>query len=153
MREDKSVKYNLDIALSKVVLGLGLYTHPDLDFRLDIEELPDINGYPELISLALHNIVQNALQAIAERKGSIVIRAYNESNNVCVLVKDTGVGISQGNISRIFEPFFTTRAVGQGMGLGLAIAHGIIQKHNGSITVQSVENEGSEFLVRIPLSV
>jgi len=66
-------------------------------------------------------------------------------------VEDTGVGISELDLARIFDPFFTTKEVGAGTGLGLSIAYGIIQKHQGSITAESKEGEGTRFIIRLPL--
>jgi signal transduction histidine kinase len=68
-----------------------------------------------------------------------------------VIVKDTGPGIPNLNISKLFEPFFTTKKKGKGVGLGLSVAYGIIQEHGGSIFVRSRDKQGASFEVKLPL--
>jgi signal transduction histidine kinase len=68
-----------------------------------------------------------------------------------IYFKDTGVGVSEKNISKLFEPFFTTKKKGKGVGLGLSVAYGIIQEHGGSIYVESRAEEGTSFNVKLPL--
>lgn len=63
---------------------------------------------------------------------------------------DNGCGMTKDTISRIFEPFFTTKPMGQGTGLGMSISYGIIEKHNGSIDVESKVGEGSTITIHIP---
>ncbi|MCK4336431.1 MAG: two-component sensor histidine kinase, partial [Candidatus Aminicenantes bacterium] len=66
--------------------------------------------------------------------------------------KDTGCGIKENDLKRLFEPFFTTKEVGKGTGLGLAISYSIILKHQGTIEVSSKIDEGTEFIVKLPLN-
>jgi PAS domain S-box-containing protein len=70
--------------------------------------------------------------------------------HVRLMVQDTGAGIAPEILDRIFEPFFTTKAVGQGSGMGLAVVHGIINSHNGVITVKSVPGQGTAFSIYLP---
>ena len=69
---------------------------------------------------------------------------------VCITVEDRGLGMSEETLERIFEPFFTTKDVGEGTGLGLAVAYGIVQEHGGFITVESKLAQGSRFEVYLP---
>lgn len=71
---------------------------------------------------------------------------------VMILVRDTGVGMSSAVASRIFEPFFTTKRPGEGTGLGLAMAYGILKQHKGNIYVESQPRKGSNFMVYLPVS-
>jgi signal transduction histidine kinase len=69
----------------------------------------------------------------------------------CITVSDHGTGMGEETLERVFEPFFTTKDVGEGTGLGLAVAYGIVQEHGGFITVESKLDEGSRFEVYLPL--
>jgi two-component system NtrC family sensor kinase len=70
----------------------------------------------------------------------------------CVSVTDQGVGISEDDLPKVFEPFFTTKEVGEGTGLGLSLAHGIMREHGGWIDVTSSLGEGSCFTICLPLA-
>ena len=80
-------------------------------------------------------------------------RSWKTRDNFYISVRDTGTGIPEAIRSRLFDPFFTTKPIGQGTGLGLAVAYGIVQGHHGSIQVESQEGLGSEFKVQIPLDL
>jgi signal transduction histidine kinase len=70
---------------------------------------------------------------------------------VVITIEDTGLGIEEKDLARVFDPFFTTKEVGTGTGLGLSIAYGIVQKHQGTIVAESCRNEGTRFIIRLPL--
>jgi two-component system NtrC family sensor kinase len=108
-----------------------------------------LSCYAGRLNQVLMNLVANAVDAIAA-EGTIRISTSQTDGVFLISVRDTGAGIPEAIRSRIFEPFFTTKPAGQGAGLGLAIAYGIIQDHHGSIEVQSQEGVGSEFSVKIP---
>ncbi len=116
----------------------------------------------QLHQVFLH-IAQNAVQAMPHGGKLIVSTARvtrtldraNERNSVprqcaAVVFQDNGIGISQADMPRIFDPFFTTRPAGEGMGLGLAISHGIVDRHGGKILVESQVEQGSTFTVLLP---
>jgi PAS domain S-box-containing protein len=120
---------------------------------------------PGLIQQVVVNICTNAFQSMEKKGGVLAIRLTNTTAGdekglvvdegaptdfVKISISDTGTGIEPGVMERIFEPYFTTRAVGQGQGLGLAVAHGIISSHGGAIKVSSRVGEGSTFNVFLP---
>jgi len=97
------------------------------------------------------NLIINAAQAI-EREGDIAMTAVKDpaAEEVVIEVSDTGQGISEEHQARIFDPFFTTKEEGQGTGLGLSVVYGIIQKHRGTIAVQSRPGRGTSFFIHLP---
>jgi len=98
------------------------------------------------------NLILNAAQAM-EGKGTLtaITRLTDDNGAVEVEIRDTGQGIRAKDIDKIFEPFYTTKEVGRGTGLGLAIAYGIVERHHGSIWVESEEGKGTSFFVRLPI--
>jgi two-component system NtrC family sensor kinase len=108
--------------------------------------------YAGRLHQVLMNLVANAVDAIAG-DGTIVITTSQTDEAFLISVRDSGTGIPESIRSKIFDPFFTTKPVGQGNGLGLAISYGIVQDHRGTITVQSEEGVGTEFIVQIPLDL
>jgi signal transduction histidine kinase len=73
-----------------------------------------------------------------------------EQDRIKLTVADTGHGIPQDALPKIFEPFFTTKEFGKGTGLGLTVVKGIIEEHQGTITVESEEGKGTRFTIRLP---
>jgi PAS domain S-box-containing protein len=94
------------------------------------------------------NIMNNALDAMP-KGGQISIKTFVENSHVVVLVKDSGIGIPKDIKDKIFDPFFTTKGV-QSTGLGMSASYGIINRHRGTITVDSVEGQGTTFSIKFP---
>jgi two-component system NtrC family sensor kinase len=103
------------------------------------------------------NLLVNAYQAIEEvvgdsgETGTIGLATTRGEEGVVITVRDTGCGIAAQHRDRIFDPFFTTKKVGSGTGLGLSTSFSIVQRHGGTITVQSEPGAGTEFRVYLPL--
>jgi len=97
------------------------------------------------------NLLNNAQQALQGKPGSIILRSGVEGEQAWVEIEDTGEGIPESILPRIFNPFYTTRSVGQGAGLGLSTAYGVVQQHGGKITVSSRVGVGSVFKVTLPI--
>lgn len=95
------------------------------------------------------NLVINAIQAMPDG-GSLTVRTDPADMGAALSVEDTGVGMSEDVRSQVFLPFFTTKDVGEGTGLGLSVAHGIVTAHGGTIDVASEPGRGSVFIVRLP---
>ncbi|MBU1218605.1 GHKL domain-containing protein [Myxococcota bacterium] len=124
----------------------------------EYQSIPPAIVVPSQLSQVYLNLIINAVQAIkptlnkaTRPMGNLWLRIKSDEENAIVEVTDDGSGISPQNISRIFDPFFTTKVVGEGTGLGLHIVYNIVQKHNGNITVDSKEGEGTTFRVSVPL--
>lgn len=113
-------------------------------------ELPLVNCYAGQLNQVWTNLLVNAAQAI-EGEGEVKISTAVEGNSVSVTIADTGCGIGPDELPKIFDPFFTTKPVGEGAGLGLSITYGIVEKHGGTISVESVLGNGTRFCVSIPI--
>lgn len=98
------------------------------------------------------NLILNAIQAIQEETGTIVIAAEQDldTNSIFITVSDTGVGIEEEFRQQIFDPFYSTKEVGDGTGLGLSVVYGIIKKHNGTIMVRNNKDKGTTFVITLP---
>lgn len=117
---------------------------------LELDDCPNILGQPADLNQVFINLFLNASHACVE-KGLLKIKTYQENEHVIVSIQDNGKGISKSDQKNIFDPFFTTKDVGEGTGLGLSISHGIIEKHNGKINVQSDEDKGTCFIIKLPI--
>lgn len=104
---------------------------------------------PQQIEQALLALEINAIEAMPEG-GKLKVEVINEKDRVVIKVSDTGIGIAEEDIQHIFEPFFTTKKDGKGTGLGLAVTHGIVERHGGSIEVDSKLNSGTVFTINLP---
>ncbi|HZP80624.1 MAG TPA: PAS domain S-box protein, partial [Chthonomonadaceae bacterium] len=108
-------------------------------------------GVASEIREVLVNLIKNAVDAMADG-GTLSLRGSIENSQAVLEVADTGPGMEEAVRQRIFEPFFTTKRVGQGVGLGLSVAWGIVSRHQGSLTVQSAPGQGTVFYLRLPMT-
>lgn len=113
-------------------------------------EIPLVKCYPQRLNQVFMNILVNAGQAI-EGKGKIEISTSIDKDHVVIKISDTGGGIPPEILPKIFDPFFTTKDVGKGTGLGLNVAYNIIQKHKGTIEVESDVGVGTTFIMRLQI--
>jgi signal transduction histidine kinase len=113
-------------------------------------ELPSVPCNPGEINQVLMNLLVNALEAVQHlgKEGRVSVRTCADDTSVEVAIRDNGPGMEAAAVSRIFEPFYTTKA--SGVGLGLAISHDIIERHGGSIDVETAPGQGSLFRLRLP---
>jgi PAS domain S-box-containing protein len=140
----------------------------EIKYKAEVDKrytaLPEVFCVPSQLNQVFMNLLVNAAQAI-EGKGKITIASglladqdvpaegagdYHRPS-VWIEIGDTGKGIPAENLARIFDPFFTTKPVGQGTGLGLSLAWSIIQKHHGSLTVDSTVGVGTTFRITLPV--
>src|ERR1051326_917768 len=142
-----------------------------MQFQKDKIDLPtiktDFDNSIEKISIVLQdigrvilNLINNAFYAVTPPnalKGerydpTIIVSTTRTDAEVLISVKDNGVGIPDSIKGKIFQPFFTTKPTGQGTGLGLSLAYDIVKAHGGQIKVEALENEGTTFIVILPLN-
>ncbi len=141
--------------------GVRIVTHDFKNHQIECEvDGFEATGFPKVFGNAIHleqvivNLLTNARDAINETKrgrGRVRIQAKFDPKFVTVSVQDDGAGIPEAVKAKIFNPFFTTKEVGRGMGLGLSLSFGLIQKINGSLVAESEPGRGTEFIVRLPI--
>ncbi|NVK38955.1 MAG: hypothetical protein HWE18_13600 [Gammaproteobacteria bacterium] len=113
------------------------------------ETLPLIHGHEGQIGQVIMNMLVNAAQAM-EQEGEIYINTQKQDAIIRLTIRDTAKGMPESVIEKIFDPFFTTKGVNEGTGLGLSISYGIIEKHGGTIKVESEEGVGTSFIIELP---
>lgn len=159
-RLDEAVKKEIDVseALETTIRLVKTKYTKQIKFIKNFQTHRKIECYPSQLNQVFLNIIVNACHAIVEKQndlvcennGLIVIRVFDNNKEIIIEFCDNGCGMTKDTISRIFEPFFTTKPMGQGTGLGMSISYGIIEKHNGSIDVESKVGEGSTITIHIP---
>jgi two-component system NtrC family sensor kinase len=137
-RSLRLVQHQLDLA--------GIQVQPQLD-----PDLPPVVCDAAQIEQVLLALIMNALDAMPQGGNLWLTTSFgHEPNQVGIVVRDDGSGIPPEILPRIFEPFLTTKETGRGVGLGLAISHSILERHNGNIEVQSESGRGTTFTVTLP---
>jgi len=115
--------------------------------------LPEIMGDPDLLILAFHNLLDNAIK-FTSAEDMIEVRAFEDNNDVVIEIADTGLGIPREEINRVWDELYRgekARAV-SGSGLGLSLVRAIIEKHGGKVGLRSKQDQGSVFSIHLPLS-
>ncbi len=122
-----------------------------VNLLLDLEEGCLVQGKENEMFEVLVSLISNAAEALPAG-GAIEVKAGKEADEVVVRIRDTGIGITEDDLPRVFQPFWSTRGVGIGKGMGLAVTHGLVKRHGGTISVQSKAGEGTTFTIRLPLA-
>jgi len=141
---NKVIADTLDLLKSRLEYG-KVQTFTDLQ-----PDLPELEADPSQLTQLVTNLCVNALQAMPEG-GKLNLKTALEQDKIVLQVSDTGVGIAPEEQAKIFLPFYTTKPVGEGTGLGLSVVHGIVESHQGTISVQSKPGRGSRFCVILPV--
>ncbi|MHC4600438.1 MAG: sensor histidine kinase, partial [Planctomycetota bacterium] len=118
-----------------------------------LEEIPPVKADETQFLQVFLALIQNALEAMetAAGDGHLVLKTWPINGNVHVSIADNGPGIPKDVRRRIFDPFFSTKGVGKGIGLGLPICYRIVSAYGGTITVDSLPNEGTTVEVTLPV--
>ena len=149
---NKAIDSTITVACSEWKYVADMVT----DFDTTLPPVPCLQGEFNQVVL---NMIINASHAIGDAigdgsagKGTITISTRRTGPWAEIRVGDTGTGIPEVNRARIFDPFFTTKQVGKGTGQGLSISHNVVvEKHGGTITLETAEGEGTTFIIRLPL--
>ena len=114
--------------------------------------IPDINIDVNQMKSVLNNLAVNAADAMHDGGDLVIATRYDEERGIIVMtVSDTGIGIKEENLNKIFDPFFTTKDTGKGTGLGLSVTYGMVQRHGGTIRVESAVGKGTTFIIEFPV--
>lgn len=149
-QEYSPAKSDLKAVLERALKLAGSRIPANIRVHYDIPDDIEIPVDFQRMQEVFINLVINAVQAIEPEPGQIRIIAGITGKKIFISVRDSGSGITAEVMERIFDPFFTTKEVGQGTGLGLSVAYGIIEQAKGEITVSSAPDSGTEFLITFP---
>lgn len=149
----RTVKINVNQPVREIFESLvAQEAFENIELKLDLaDNLPETYIDPVQIGQVVLNILLNAIHAITP-PGRIHVATKAAVGFIEITFADTGKGIPEEHLKKIFDPFFTTKDKSKGTGLGLAVSYGIIKKHGGDIEVRSNVNEGSTFIVRLPIN-
>jgi two-component system NtrC family sensor kinase len=155
-RQTKPLKKNTDI--NSLIENIILLVRNQTSFRQVTilkffdEKIPPIFADTDQIQQVCINMILNAADAMPNGGTLSITTKFRENeNSIEVIFQDTGNGIQSGDLDRIFDPFYTTKE--NGTGLGLSISYGIIERHGGTINVESKPGKGTVFTIKLPVSL
>nr|WP_284047960.1 ATP-binding protein [Marinobacter sp. ATCH36] len=146
--------------LSSAVHLLQTEYGSDLEIIEKPVELPTISGHPSRLSQTFYNLLDNAAQAVRERRqepgaesraGRILVKTSVDNDVIQVVIQDNGCGIAENIREQVFDAFFTSRPVGAGTGLGLTVARDTVRAHRGTIQIDSREGTGTRVTLFLPV--
>ncbi len=140
------------VELSKVWWDRS-YPYSDADINVSMDTAPDclVKGNAHELLEVMLNLIKNSVESVPQEGGEINIKTMSDSEWGYLIIRDTGVGMSQETLKRIYDPFFSNKKL-KNYGMGLSVSLGIIKGHLGEISVQSQENKGTEFQIKLPLA-
>jgi signal transduction histidine kinase len=123
-------------------------------------DLPKLNVIPQEFGRVLVNLISNAFYAVAEKSKSagpsyqpaVTVSSKRKDTTIEISVADNGNGIPDAIREKIFQPFFTTKPTGEGTGLGLSLSFDIVKAHEGQLSMESKQGEGTIFLIQLPMN-
>lgn len=148
--ENEMKKISLNELLKEVVLITDKYlSKQNVSMEVHIDNDVNIIADKEKLKQVFINIIFNGVQSMVNG-GKITVATETIDNGVNINFRDIGIGIKKENLEKIFNPFFTTKE--KGVGLGLSISHRIIQDHNGYIAIDSIEGQGTQIDIYLPIN-
>ncbi|RMG89095.1 MAG: hypothetical protein D6712_02370 [Chloroflexi bacterium] len=150
MSEGEATLLDISEVIENIIgLNRKFFEKSGVQVVVDIPSLPRVYGSRYQLEQVFMNLALNAAAAMPDG-GTLTFKAWQEEDEIVIETTDTGIGIPPDMIDRIFEPFISSKE--DGTGLGLFISYGIIQNHQGSITVNSAVGKGTTFTIRLPIS-
>ena len=134
---------------TKVAVNRANSAAVEFENKLD-ENLGEIATDAAMVRQVLDNLLSNAIDALGQRGGKVVVSTTRDGDRIAIEVTDTGQGISPDLMAKVFDPFFSTKGAGRGYGLGLAICSTLAESLGGALTVESKEGVGSHFRLWLP---
>jgi len=155
--ENDTKPVDLNEGLDSTLILIRSTFPSNLKIIKDYEVLPLVECMPGKMNQVFMNLITNAIYAIKSKPEQneeefVTIKTWQEDNQVKISIKDSGTGMPEDVRQKIFEPFFTTKDVGEGTGLGLSIVFRIIENHHGNIDVVTKLNQGTEFIITLPVN-
>jgi PAS domain S-box-containing protein len=149
--EIKRVKHSINTILDETIeLAMDRMVLKNIKLIKSYSEgICDVDVDESKIKIALLNLIINAVEAMPESGGVLKIKTSSKDGRCLIAIEDNGAGIKRENLGRLFEPYFTGKP--NGLGLGLATTHNILQSHNATIDVESEEGKGTKFLISIEM--
>ena len=152
MDKDRKRLYNIHEGIDSALMLLRGKINDNIIIKKKYSKTIEmIKCFPSQLNQVFLNIIGNAIEA-TEGKGRITIETGIPYGKVVISIKDNGIGMTKKTKNKIFDPFYTTKEVGQGIGLGLSISYGIVEKHGGEILVITAPKRGTEFRIILPRS-
>ena len=152
--DERVVDFDLNHGIDDSLELLRHVLKQDITVERDYNEVGRIRGHAGQLNQVFMNLLTNAAQALSGHDGATIrIETRALEDTVLIRIADNGPGIPQDVLPRIFDPFFTTKDVGEGTGLGLSIVHGLVERHGGTIQVESTLGSGTTFVVVLPRSL
>lgn len=164
LEEDSFKLADVHEGIDATLMLLSTKTKEKVNISKEFGDLPAIECMPGKLNQVFMNILSNSIDAVDEKgkssledevslkpeEAEIKIKTWHDAEHVFISIADNGMGMDEKIQARIFEPFFTTKEIGTGTGLGLSISKGIIDRHNGTIEVNSSPGSGCEFVIKLP---
>jgi signal transduction histidine kinase len=124
----------------------------NIQIKTDFDpNIPKVLGDFNQTQQCVINLIFNAIDAMSDGGTLTMVSSFDPATEMVeIKIEDTGCGIAEEDLHQIFDPFYSTKTEGKGLGLGLSMVYGIIDRHKGSITVDSKLGEGTVFTIRLP---
>jgi len=151
--DDNVGEFDVNRLIEDSLSLLGHLTRGHIDVEKDFGDIGKISGHAGQIGQVFMNLLTNAAQAVQGMPNAkIIIKTTGTPEAVTIFVADNGSGIPKDVLPRIWDPFFTTKDVGEGTGLGLSITYELVERHAGTIEVDTEVGEGTSFTIVLPRS-
>lgn len=149
--DEKVVEFDIDRTIDDSLELLRHLLKQNITVEKRYGDAGRVSGHAGQIGQVLMNLLTNAAQAVAGREtATIRVESRGDAEQVVITIADNGPGIPTQVLPRIWDPFFTTKDVGEGTGLGLSIVHELVERHGGTIAVETELDKGTAFTVTLP---